>query len=45
MKNRYFCRICQRTFGNSDAFFKDRQEHIFKGETKKEHVKSETTTN
>jgi hypothetical protein len=45
MKNSHFCAICQRTFGSPSAFIKDRQEHISKGETKKQNGKSKTTTN
>jgi hypothetical protein len=31
-------------FASSNAFIQDRQEHISKGETKKENAKSETIT-
>jgi hypothetical protein len=44
MKNKHFCPICRRTFDNPSAFIKDRQEHISKGETKKQNGKSKTIT-
>jgi hypothetical protein len=45
MKNRHFCMICRTSFDSPAAFMKDRQEHISKGETKKQNGKSKATTN
>ena len=42
--NKHFCSICKVSFDNAKAFMLDRQQHISKGETKKQDVKSKTTT-
>ena len=41
---KYFCSICRINFHNPSEFFKDRQEHISKGETNKQNGKSKATT-